>query len=56
LNSMDIFKPANILLAEDNELNKKVAVIMLERLGYRTDAVANGLEVLKAMKRRSWFF
>lgn len=48
------YKSRKILLAEDNDLNKKVTVLMLERLGFRTDTVANGLEVLKAMKCRSY--
>ncbi len=43
-----------ILLAEDNAVNQKVALRILERIGYRADVAANGLEVLDALSRQSY--
>lgn len=40
-----------ILVAEDNPVNQKVVVHMLQKLGFRADVVANGLEVLDALSR-----
>jgi CheY-like chemotaxis protein len=40
-----------ILVAEDNIINQKVAARMLEKLGYRADVAADGLEALEALSR-----
>jgi two-component system sensor histidine kinase/response regulator len=43
-----------ILLAEDNLVNQRMAILMLKKLGYRADFVANGLEVLQALQHKSY--
>ena len=46
--------PLRVLLAEDNPINQKVALRILERMGYRADVAANGLEVLEAVARQAY--
>jgi two-component system sensor histidine kinase/response regulator len=42
--------PARVLVADDNAVNQKVAVHILESLGLRTDVAANGREALEMLR------
>jgi PAS domain S-box-containing protein len=45
---------ADILVAEDNVINQRVATALIERRGYRADVVSNGQEALDALLRQSY--
>ncbi|MFM8471761.1 MAG: response regulator, partial [Limisphaerales bacterium] len=44
--------PLRLMLADDNLINQKVGVKMLQRLGYRPEVAANGVEVLKLLDQQ----
>lgn len=44
--------PLRILLAEDNLVNQKLAVRLLEQMGYRADLASNGIEALESVARQ----
>ncbi|MEO1399983.1 MAG: response regulator [Cyanobacteria bacterium J06635_1] len=46
--------PLQILLAEDNPVNQKVMLRLLQRIGYQADVAADGTEVLAALQQKSY--
>ncbi len=46
--------PLRVLLCDDNTINQKVALRLLQQMGYRADLAANGLEALTALERQPY--
>lgn len=47
-------RPLKILLAEDNVVNQKVIAMILEKLGYTSDIVCNGLQAIQACESNAY--
>jgi|GEM_PF-3371435 len=46
--------PLRILLAEDNVVNQKLALRLLQQMGYRADLASNGLEAVQSIERQTY--
>ncbi|MEY2410846.1 MAG: hypothetical protein QOF48_3516, partial [Verrucomicrobiota bacterium] len=46
--------PLRLLLVDDNIINQKVAVRLLQQLGYSADIAGNGLEAIQAIERKPY--
>jgi CheY-like chemotaxis protein len=43
-----------ILLAEDNVVNQKLALRLLQQMGYRADVASNGIEAIESIERQTY--
>ena len=43
-----------ILVVEDNALNRQLALLLLDELGYRADTATNGIEALQALEDKTF--
>ncbi len=46
--------PLRILLAEDNVVNQKLALRLLQQMGYRADLASNGIEAIESIERQPY--
>jgi len=53
-NPLSMTSRFRILLAEDNEINQRITLRLLEKLGLAADAVVNGREAVQALEKRKY--
>src|SRR6185436_5388745 len=46
--------PLRVLLVDDNTINQRVSVRLLQQLGYSADIAGNGLEAIQALERKPY--
>jgi CheY-like chemotaxis protein len=45
--------PLSILLVDDSDVNLRVALLMLKKLGHQADTATNGIEAIEALEHHS---
>jgi CheY-like chemotaxis protein len=53
-NAQPVEQRYRVLLAEDNEINKRITLRLLDKLGLAADAVVNGQEAVQALETRKY--
>jgi CheY-like chemotaxis protein len=46
--------PLRVLLVEDNAVNQKLALRVLEQMSYRADIASNGIEAVESIQRQTY--
>jgi CheY-like chemotaxis protein len=54
LRKLEQARDINILIAEDNQINQKVLLYMLETLGLKADVVSNGKEAIRQLTQKRY--
>ncbi len=52
--SLAVRHPLRILVAEDNVVNQKLALRLLQQMGYRADLASNGIEAIECIARQPY--
>jgi signal transduction histidine kinase/CheY-like chemotaxis protein len=51
---MGVRHPLRVLVAEDNAVNQKLALRILQQMGYRADLASNGIEAIESVERQTY--